>query len=63
MVREYTVMGFCYTSETGFKELDNPALKLYAESPECPHKRRSGTPASFADKLLKSKPWPRKSTM
>jgi hypothetical protein len=37
MVREYTVMGF-YTSEIGFKELDNPALKFYAESPECPHK-------------------------
>lgn len=37
IVREYTVTGF-YTSEIGFKELDNPALKLYAESPECPHK-------------------------
>lgn len=37
MVREYTVTGF-YTSEIGFKELDNPALKFYAESPECPHK-------------------------
>jgi len=37
LVREYTVMGF-YTSEIGFKELDNPALKFYAESPECPHK-------------------------
>lgn len=36
-VREYTVFGF-YTSETGFKELDNPALKFYGESPECPHK-------------------------
>ena len=36
-VREYTVTGF-YTSEIGFKELDNPALKFYAESPECPHK-------------------------
>lgn len=36
-VREYTVLGF-YTSEIGFKELDNPALKFYAESPECPHK-------------------------
>jgi hypothetical protein len=30
-------MGF-YTSEIGFKELDHPALKMYAESPECPHK-------------------------
>ncbi|HET6177575.1 MAG TPA: gluconate 2-dehydrogenase subunit 3 family protein [Candidatus Sulfotelmatobacter sp.] len=37
MMREYTVMGF-YTSEIGFKELDNPALKFYSESPECPHK-------------------------
>ena len=37
LVREYTVMGF-YTSEIGFKELDNPALKFYAESPSCPHK-------------------------
>lgn len=36
-MREYTVTGF-YTSEIGFKELDNPALKLYSESPECPHK-------------------------
>jgi len=37
LMREYTVTGF-YTSEIGFKELDNPALKFYAESPECPHK-------------------------
>jgi gluconate 2-dehydrogenase gamma chain len=37
VVREYTVTGF-YTSEVGYKELDNPALKLYSESPECPHK-------------------------
>jgi hypothetical protein len=37
MMREFTVTGF-YTSEIGFKELDNPALKFYAESPECPHK-------------------------
>jgi len=37
MIREFTVMGF-YTSEIGFKELDNPALKFYSESPECPHK-------------------------
>ncbi len=37
LMREYTVIGF-YTSEIGFKALDNPALKLYAESPECPHK-------------------------
>jgi len=37
LFREYTVMGF-YTSEIGYKELDNPALKLYSASPECPHK-------------------------
>jgi Gluconate 2-dehydrogenase subunit 3 len=37
LMREYTVTGF-YTSEIGFAELDNPALKFYAESPECPHK-------------------------
>ncbi len=37
LMRELTVTGF-YTSEIGFKELDNPALKFYAESPECPHK-------------------------
>lgn len=35
-MREYTVTGF-YTSEIGYKELDNPALKFYAASPECPH--------------------------
>jgi gluconate 2-dehydrogenase gamma chain len=37
LMREFTVMGF-YTSEVGYKELNNPALKFYAESPECPHK-------------------------
>jgi len=37
LMREYTVIGF-YTSQIGFKELDNPALRFYAESPECPHK-------------------------
>jgi len=37
MMREYTVTGF-YTSEIGYKALDNPALKFYSESPECPHK-------------------------
>jgi hypothetical protein len=37
LVREYTVTGF-YTSQIGFKELDNPALKFYSQSPECPHK-------------------------
>lgn len=37
LVREFTVTGF-YTSRIGFQELDHPALKFYAESPECPHK-------------------------
>jgi len=37
LIREYTVTGY-YTSEVGYKELDNPALKFYSESPECPHK-------------------------
>ncbi len=37
MIREYTVTGF-YTSEIGYKEIDNPSLKFYSESPECPHK-------------------------
>jgi hypothetical protein len=37
LVREFTVMGF-YTSEVGFKELDNPALRFYSSSPGCPHK-------------------------
>jgi gluconate 2-dehydrogenase gamma chain len=37
LVREYTITGF-YTSEIGFKELDNPALKFYSESPACTHK-------------------------
>ena len=36
-MREYAVTGY-YTSEIGYKELDNPALKFYSESPECPHK-------------------------
>jgi len=35
-IRELTVMGF-YTSEIGYRELDNPALRLYAQSPACPH--------------------------
>jgi gluconate 2-dehydrogenase gamma chain len=37
LMREFTVTGF-YTSQIGFKELDNPALKFYTESPACPHK-------------------------
>jgi len=35
-IKELTVMGF-YTSEIGYKEIDNPALKFYAKSPACPH--------------------------
>ncbi len=35
-VKELTTMGF-YTSEIGYKELDNPALKYYSGSPACPH--------------------------
>lgn len=35
-IKELTMMGF-YTSEIGWRELDNPALRLYAESPACPH--------------------------
>jgi hypothetical protein len=36
LARKYTVMGF-YTSEAGFKALDSPNLKFYAESPGCTH--------------------------
>jgi len=35
-IKELTVMGF-YTTEIGYKEIDNPALKFYATSPACPH--------------------------
>lgn len=37
LAREYTVMGY-YTSRVGLEELDFPGLRLYAESPGCPHK-------------------------
>ena len=37
LIREYTVTGY-YTSEIGYQELDNPALKFYSQSPECAHK-------------------------
>ena len=37
LMRNYTVTGF-YTSEIGYKSLDNPALKFYSELPDCPHK-------------------------
>jgi len=35
-IKELTVMGF-YTTEIGYKEIDNPALKFYSHSPACPH--------------------------
>ena len=37
LAREYTVMGY-YTSRVGLNELDYPGLRLYSESPGCPHK-------------------------
>jgi gluconate 2-dehydrogenase gamma chain len=37
LMRNYTITGF-YTSEVGYEQLDNPALKFYSQSPECPHK-------------------------
>jgi hypothetical protein len=37
LLRNYAVTGF-YTSEIGYKDLDNPALKFYSEIPDCPHK-------------------------
>jgi gluconate 2-dehydrogenase gamma chain len=35
-LRDLTLMGF-YSSEIGYRELENPALKYYAASPACPH--------------------------
>lgn len=35
-IKELTAAGF-YTTEIGYKEIDNPALKFYAKSPACPH--------------------------
>jgi gluconate 2-dehydrogenase gamma chain len=37
LMRRYTVMGY-YTSRIGLEELDYPGLKLYMQSPGCPHK-------------------------
>jgi gluconate 2-dehydrogenase gamma chain len=37
LIRRYTVMGY-YTSRVGLEELDFPGLRLYTESPACPHK-------------------------
>lgn len=36
LMRQYTVMGY-YTSRIGLEELNYPGLKLYSESPACPH--------------------------
>ena len=36
LLRDYTVMGF-YTTRTGYQELDSPALRMYSDSPACPH--------------------------
>ena len=36
LIRRYTVMGY-YTSQVGLRELDYPGLRLYSESPACPH--------------------------
>jgi gluconate 2-dehydrogenase gamma chain len=36
LIRRYTVMGY-YTSQVGLKELDYPGLRLYSQSPACPH--------------------------
>jgi gluconate 2-dehydrogenase gamma chain len=35
-LRDLTAMGF-YSSEVGYREIDNPALKYYGASPACPH--------------------------
>jgi hypothetical protein len=37
LIRRYTVMGY-YTSRIGLQALDYPGLRLYTESPACPHK-------------------------
>ena len=36
LIRRYTVMGY-YTSRVGLAELNYPGLKLYSQSPACPH--------------------------
>jgi gluconate 2-dehydrogenase gamma chain len=37
LVRRYTVMGY-YTTRIGLEALDFPGLRLYSQSPACPHK-------------------------
>ena len=41
LIREYTVMGY-YTSRIGLAQLDYPGLKMYAQSPACPHQGNPG---------------------
>ncbi|HET8550489.1 MAG TPA: gluconate 2-dehydrogenase subunit 3 family protein [Bryobacteraceae bacterium] len=36
LLRDYTVMGF-YTTRIGFEALDAPNLRMYTDSPACPH--------------------------
>jgi hypothetical protein len=36
LLRTYTVMGY-YTTRIGLEALDDPGLRLYSSSPECPH--------------------------
>lgn len=36
LIRRYTVMGY-YTSRIGLTELNFPGLRIYGESPVCPH--------------------------
>jgi gluconate 2-dehydrogenase gamma chain len=36
LVRDYTVMGY-YTSRVGYEALDAPSLRMYSDSPACPH--------------------------
>jgi hypothetical protein len=36
LLRTYTVMGY-YTTRMGLEALDDPGLRLYSASPECPH--------------------------
>jgi hypothetical protein len=35
-IRDLAAIGF-YTSEIGYRELDNPAARFYSKSPACPH--------------------------
>ncbi len=50
-VRDLTVMGF-YSSEIGYRELDNPALRYYGASPACPHTDDRAHAASAAAEVV-----------